>query len=162
MKRLAVSIRQPWAWLILHAGKDIENRNWQTSYRGPCLIHAAKGMTVMEYEEAAMFLTTEIPRKITLPAFDELQRGGIVGSVDITGCWVKHHSPWFVGFYGFSLANPKPLRFTPCRGQLRFFWHDDGGASMCPNCRDGVIRVTAGYTSWDMACPHCKKPSTPK
>lgn len=30
----ALSIRQPWAWLILHAGKDIENRVWQTRFRG--------------------------------------------------------------------------------------------------------------------------------
>lgn len=117
----ALSIRQPWAWLILHAGKDIENRNWRTSFRGRVLIHAAKGMTHMEYEEAAMFLVTDIPRPITLPRFDELERGGIVGVVDITGCWVKHQSPWFVGFYGFSLANPEPLPFVPCRGALGFF-----------------------------------------
>lgn len=117
----ALSIRQPWAWLILHAGKDIENRNWRTSVRGRILIHAAKGMTRMEYEEAAMFLATDIPRTITLPSFDQLERGGIIGAVDLTGCWVKHQSPWFVGFYGFSLANPKPLPFVPCRGALGFF-----------------------------------------
>lgn len=27
--RLALSVRQPWPWAILHAGKDIENRSWQ-------------------------------------------------------------------------------------------------------------------------------------
>lgn len=31
----AISIRQPWAWLILNAGKDIENRDWPTNFRGP-------------------------------------------------------------------------------------------------------------------------------
>jgi hypothetical protein len=46
----ALSIRQPWAWLILHAGKDIENRDWPTRFRGRFLIHAAKGMTRDEYE----------------------------------------------------------------------------------------------------------------
>ncbi len=25
----ALSIQQPWAWLILHGGKDIENRSWK-------------------------------------------------------------------------------------------------------------------------------------
>lgn len=40
---LALSIRQPWASLILKAGKDIENRCWQTKVRGRVLIHAAKG-----------------------------------------------------------------------------------------------------------------------
>jgi hypothetical protein len=117
----ALSIRQPWAWLILNAGKDIENRNWRASFRGRFLIHSAKGMTRMEYEECAMFLTTDIPRGITLPPFETLERGGIVGEAEITGCWVKHQSPWFVGFYGFSLANVKPLPFQPCRGALGFF-----------------------------------------
>lgn len=47
----ALSIRQPWAWLILHAGKDIENRTWQTYQRGWFAIHASKGMTRREYYE---------------------------------------------------------------------------------------------------------------
>ena len=36
----ALSIRQPWAHRILREGKDIENRDWPTRYRGPVLIHA--------------------------------------------------------------------------------------------------------------------------
>jgi hypothetical protein len=45
----ALSIRQPWAWLILHAGKDIENRdrkprNPALHFRGSFLIHA--GLTL--------------------------------------------------------------------------------------------------------------------
>src|SRR5690348_2447825 len=51
----ALSIRQPWAWLILHAGKDIENRDWSTRFRGQVLIHAAKGMTQNEFADACYF-----------------------------------------------------------------------------------------------------------
>ena len=40
---LALSIRQPWAWLILRAGKDVENRDWSTKVRGRVLIHASVG-----------------------------------------------------------------------------------------------------------------------
>lgn len=29
LPELALSVRQPWAWAIIHAGKDIENRSWQ-------------------------------------------------------------------------------------------------------------------------------------
>mgnify|MGYP002359850962 FL=1 len=36
----ALSIRQPWAGLIIHGYKDIENRDWPTRYRGPLLVHA--------------------------------------------------------------------------------------------------------------------------
>ena len=32
----ALSIRQPWAWAILHAGKDIENRDWRTDCADRC------------------------------------------------------------------------------------------------------------------------------
>jgi hypothetical protein len=37
----ALSIRQPWAWLIIAGIKDIENRRWATNHRGPILVHAA-------------------------------------------------------------------------------------------------------------------------
>ena len=36
----AITIKQPWAWAIIFAGKDIENRTWHTHDRGPLLIHA--------------------------------------------------------------------------------------------------------------------------
>ena len=36
----AISIKQPWASLIAHGIKDIENRSWRTNYRGRVLIHA--------------------------------------------------------------------------------------------------------------------------
>jgi hypothetical protein len=52
---LALSIRQPWASLILLAGKDIENRTWETRLRGPILIHAAISMTKREYLDAMDF-----------------------------------------------------------------------------------------------------------
>ncbi|MQA14935.1 MAG: ASCH domain-containing protein [Pseudonocardiaceae bacterium] len=38
----ALSIRQPWAWAILHAGKDVENRSWPIRHRERLVIHAAK------------------------------------------------------------------------------------------------------------------------
>ena len=48
---LALSIRQPWASLfVLKAGKNIENRDWPTKYRGRILIHAIRGMTRAEHE----------------------------------------------------------------------------------------------------------------
>lgn len=39
-----LTVRQPWAWAIIHGGKDVENRvrNIAGDYRGPVLIHVAK------------------------------------------------------------------------------------------------------------------------
>lgn len=120
----ALSIRQPWAWLIVNGHKDIENRTWSTGTRGPILIHASKGMTQNEYEEACAFIESKDRiRHINaiMPAPKDLQRGGIVGQADIADCVRDHHSPWFVGEFGFLLRHAKPLPFRPFTGALQFF-----------------------------------------
>ena len=38
----AITILQPWASLIAIGAKQYETRSWQTKYRGPIAIHAAK------------------------------------------------------------------------------------------------------------------------
>ena len=116
----ALSIRQPWAWLILHAGKDIENRDWSTPRRGRFLIHASKGMTQDEYINAAYTLR-DVRQDIELPPFDQLERGGIVGEAEIVDCVTESTSPWFFGDYGFLIRNARPLPFTQYKGQLGFF-----------------------------------------
>lgn len=122
----AISIRQPWAWLILNAGKDIENRDWKTSYRGPILIHASKGMTRDEYQEGvatarhARHVLGNVPG-LEMPAFAALPRGGIVGQVEIVDCVSHSVSPWFFGTFGFVLRNPLTLPFRECKGALGIF-----------------------------------------
>ena len=117
---LALSIRQPWAWLILYAGKDIENRDWPTKHRGPFLIHASKGMTRDEYENGLNTLD-EIRPSLALPPFEDLPRGGIVGSVILADCVNDSDSPWFFGDFGFVLRDATPLPFRPYKGALGFF-----------------------------------------
>jgi hypothetical protein len=116
----AISIRQPWAWLILHGGKDIENRTWKTNFRGRVLIHAAKGMKREEYEVSNKIALSINPR-IVLPAFDELKRGGIIGHIEIIDCLQQDGSSWFTGPYGFKLIDPLPKPFLPLKGALGFF-----------------------------------------
>lgn len=116
----ALCIRQPWAWLIVNGHKDIENRSWNTNVRGRVLIHAAKGMTREEYEiarDCALWISIDIP----LPTFNDLKRGGIIGSVEIVDCVTQSDSPWYYDEYGFVLRNPKPLPFAPMKGRLGFF-----------------------------------------
>lgn len=119
----ALSIRQPWAWLIINAGKDIENRDWRTNFRGRVLIHASKSCTKAEYADAIDFMVARGIDRLDadLPALDQFERGGIIGSVEIVDCITDSASPWFVGEFGFVLRNPKPLPFVPLKGQLGFF-----------------------------------------
>lgn len=119
---IALSIRQPWAWHILNSGKDIENRDWATRFRGRVLIHASKGMTRAEYEDGRDPLWSSGGPTIELPPFGQLDRGGFVGSVEIVDCVAASDSPWFFGRFGFVLRNPKPLPFfVPWKGRLGFF-----------------------------------------
>ena len=122
----AISIRQPWAWLIIHGGKDIENRDWPTKVRGRVLIHAAKGMTRDEYGTALGTALLAANRdsghaSIAVPAMSSVDRGGIIGSVEIVDCVSASPSPWFFGRFGFVLRNPIALPFRPMRGMLGFF-----------------------------------------
>jgi len=48
----ALTISQPFATLIATDQKIIENRGWQTDYRGPLMIHAGKGTHYMTKREA--------------------------------------------------------------------------------------------------------------
>lgn len=121
-----ISVRQPWAWLIVNGFKDIENRDWPTKVRGRVLIHASKGMTHGEYDDAVD--TARMVKRAggmvgldTFPSFNSLQRGGIVGSVEIVDCVSDSPSPWFFGNYGFVLANAELLPFREYKGQLGFF-----------------------------------------
>lgn len=114
----ALSIRQPWAWLIIHGGKDIENRSWGTKYRGRFLVHASKGMTKGEYEDAAEFAASI---GVTVPPASELLRGGVIGSVELVDSQNTSASPWYMGQKALVLREPRPVQFIRATGQLGFF-----------------------------------------
>jgi hypothetical protein len=132
---IALSVRQPWAWAIIHARKGIENRSWYRvpkSWRercGPVAIHASRGMTRREYEDARRFmerLGVEVPPAHALP------RGGIVGSVEVVGLVEESHSPWFVGPMGLVLRNPVPCEIVPAYGRLGYFTWERAPADSLP------------------------------
>lgn len=114
----ALSIKQPWAWLIIHGGKDIENRTWHTKHRGRFLVHASKGMKRIDYAWVKRYAAE---RDVAIPSFEDLERGGIIGSVELVDSVATSDSPWYMGEKGFVLRDPEPLPFRPCKGQLQFF-----------------------------------------
>lgn len=121
---LALSVRQPWAHAIVHLEKDIENRSRTLSHRGLTLIHASAGMTADEYEEAAGFIGAAVLKGI--PHRHALDRGGIIGVVEIVDCVRASDSPWWMGPCGLVLRNARPLPFIPCKGTVcPLFWKPD-------------------------------------
>lgn len=134
LPELALSVRQPWAWAIIHAGKDIENRSWQAvnhglRQRGRIAIHAAKGMTRDEYEDASDTIERNGHR---CPAAHKLERGGIIGSVEVVDVVEDSSSPWFFGPRGLVLRGPKPCSLIPAVGQLGYFRWSRTDASVVP------------------------------
>ncbi|MFW7267512.1 ASCH domain-containing protein [Gluconacetobacter sp. Hr-1-5] len=107
----ALSIKQPWAWLIVSGHKDVENRSWWTSFRGPVLIHAGKQHDGPKGDWG----WPDIARP------DALDYGGIIGIAEIVNCVRLHNSPWFCGPHGFVVRGARRLPFVPLKGQLGFF-----------------------------------------
>lgn len=69
-----LTIKQPWATLIMQKDKRFEFRSWRTKYRGDLLIHAGKGID----KEAMKRLSKYIP--------EDLPTGKILGKVTLVDC----------------------------------------------------------------------------
>ena len=112
-----IVIRQPWAWLIVNGYKDIENRSWETRYRGTLLIQAsARRPSAREMNDFSLYARK---RGVKLPA--EFDLGGIVGCAQLDDCVTKSRSKWFSGPVGWALSRPEHLPFIPLKGQLGLF-----------------------------------------
>lgn len=111
----AISIRQPWAWAIAAGLKDVENRSWRTSYRGPLLIHA--GLTI---DQDGL---DELARRGVTPRLDQLERGALIARVRLVDVVTDSPSSWAdAGSFHFVLADVEPLAEPiPCRGMVGLF-----------------------------------------
>ena len=111
----ALSIRQPWLHAILHAGKDVENRSWQTNFRGWLALHASR-----QPERKARY-----PHGISVPDLATLPYSAICGVARVVGVTSDSDSEWFfrptdgTSNYGWVLADITPLIApVPCKGAL--------------------------------------------
>ncbi len=116
----ALSLKQPWAELVVSGRKTVELRNWNTEFRGEFLIHASKTPNKEAMEKLG---------------FEELPLGCIVGKATLVD--VKRYKDkaefeadadkhFAVGWYdekakGFILTNAQRLAPKPCKGMLNFF-----------------------------------------
>jgi hypothetical protein len=110
----ALSVRQPYAWLIVAGLKPIENRGWKTGYRGPLLIHAACKL----HDEPVVEIEKHHGVGIDMNA---LQFGGIIGRVEIVDIVTSSTSTWYQGPYGWLLMRPRFVAFRPLRGMPGLF-----------------------------------------
>jgi hypothetical protein len=118
----ALSIRQPWAELILRGRKIYEIRPRTTRERGRIWIHAGLVFEMRSVEQAGL-------------AMPDLVRGALVGTVEIVDCVPftqeiaeemravgGYFGTWSPGGYAWAVTNPQRLATpVPWRGQLGLF-----------------------------------------
>jgi len=129
----ALSIKQPWAALVVHGLKTVEVRRWPTARRRRFLIHAAR--IPDERAEAWKHVRPEVRETAKL-------LGGIIGAVRLSDCvayrsldeFMKdaaahlNEAEWYEEplLYGFSFTNAEVLPFRTYPGWMRFFPVKDG------------------------------------
>ncbi len=130
-----LSIRQPWAYLVVEGIKDVENRSWTSSHRGELLIHAGQ-----RFDHAGLhWVRKQFPELDLSLDPDDYHCGGLIGQVDILDIVQNDPSPWAdKGYYHWKIGGAERLPFMQCKGQLRLFEE--------PTCR------VCGCTSYH-ACP---------
>jgi hypothetical protein len=110
-----------WAWAVLHAKKDVENRSWFTSYRGPLGIHASASLAGADddAEKVARISGADVPLT--------LECGALIGVVDLTDCIRTSLSRWASpGTHHFELRNARLCKPIDVKGKLGFWEFPDG------------------------------------
>ena len=77
----ALSIRQPWAWLIITGEKLIENRSWHSTFTGSLVIHASQAFDPAGYQ----WVRRNFPR-LKVPTPKKFVMGSLIGTVEMIGC----------------------------------------------------------------------------
>lgn len=118
----ALSIKQPFASLILEGKKAIETRTWKTDYRGPLLICAGKTLHQGfvfdgDYKAAPQYSISA-----------GYQLGVMLCVVDLIGCQPMHVADskeaccsWHPDLWAWKLESIRPVQPSAIRGQLRLF-----------------------------------------
>jgi hypothetical protein len=140
-----LSIRQPWASLVMAGLKTVENRTWPIRQLGRIGIHAAAGRPDgRSWEDVLDELGLDLGpgrtlevcgRRAVLPAWRDLPLGCVLGSVEVYDCQQDVDLPDeflrdpFVGLgcWCWLLREPRPLAMPyPCKGAVSL-WQSPKG-----------------------------------
>lgn len=120
----ALTISQPFASLIASGEKWVENRTWETLYRGPLAIHAGKGTQYLTRLELAQYPTScivAVARLVAcyhLDSLDATRTHEKLHSYDLTIGEILRHKH-AEGPFCWILANVRKLAEpVHCRGAL--------------------------------------------
>lgn len=121
-----LSIRHPFAHLILHGGKDVENRTWRAKYRGPIVIHAGKqwyagGFRDPKDQDSPKRHWWYRGKRLSCPL--DAPRGALVGIVHLEDCvrwyksrWAEHEPEIWHWVLTCAIPFPEPIPYKGQRG----------------------------------------------
>lgn len=124
-----ITVKQPWASLIVHGIKDIENRTWKTNFRGRVLVHSSMKIADYDFTQPQYQRLGELHIRRSYDHELKLKTGLILGSVEIVDCVINHPSIWAEKtidgnkpIYNWVLANPILFdKLIPAKGKLSFW-----------------------------------------
>jgi len=123
-----LSIRQPWAALLVHGIKTVEVRSWITAKTGPILIHASKSPEA-DPEPWTQISTPELKATAGLV-------GGVIGVATLVECITYTSREAYAAdvrhcttaerfrpprLYGFRFEKAQRVQFVPWLGNTNFF-----------------------------------------
>jgi hypothetical protein len=119
----AISVRQPFADLIMRGVKDVENRSVAWKLRGRILIHAS---ATFGPDEAAQAKALRRHLGLGRGELYEPVLGAILGTVEIVDAVSEHDSEWFSGPVGLVLRQPERWSApVPRKGAVGIFYVDE-------------------------------------
>lgn len=173
----ALTVKQPWASLIVNGIKDIENRTWKTNFRGRIYIHASsvqgkEPYMIFDDKQSEIFIEQDLSLKM-LESYKQTSR--IIGEVDIIDCVINHPSIWaektpmaklgdyelpsclehpFKPIYNWVLANPIEYKdpILNVKGKLSF-WEPEW--QPCEKC-NGIHHIWHRLNPNINLCPKCE------
>jgi hypothetical protein len=115
----AITVKQPWASLLIGGEQSHETRSWQTQYRGLLLIHAANRPSMYRRRLA------RDPRRAALFAAEPVPCGCVLGFAVLADC-VPAEALDHAGSWAWRLERPTQLSQPfPVRGALGLFEVND-------------------------------------
>jgi hypothetical protein len=115
----ALSIKQPWAQLIIMGAKDIENRSRRTNFRGRFAVHVS--LKRANYEDVDVAAIPPDLRELVKRAWERNAFAGrVIGTVELADCIRDSDSIWAIdNYWHWVLCNPRPYsQSRPAKGQL--------------------------------------------
>lgn len=171
-----ITIKQPWASLIVAGIKDIENRTWKTNFRGRVLIHAGADRVPHPILLTTQQLSATTSYYASAYGMSQKPVSAIIGSVEIIGCVINHSSIWaektegiidcntkeFIAkvkpkpIWNWVLANATILEYPiPAKGKLSFWEYPLIQEAYCHNDNPYVNQGCGEREGCKQNCDEC-------